>query len=213
MLSRPERAFQPGKGSGQKQTKYESETLSQGLRFANKASRIFVQTGAEAFRIFASSFVRSLPASPMKRVAVRQASKASANQSLAGRQDSGLSRSATGVKSGCRNLPTPGGALLRSGTRAKGAGTNRAGIGDAAKSRDPSRERQCRFGAPDGPGKVMVAKGLRLNWRRNIFAPDIRFIAYAPIFPCFSLFSPLFSLLRGGFWLRLSAENRLFSDG
>ena len=91
-----------------------------------------------AFRIVASSSARPLSRPAKQRVIVRQAGKASANQSVAespstGRQShAGLSHAPAGVKSGWRNLARPAGALPRSGTRAKGSGTNGAGIGDAA---------------------------------------------------------------------------------
>lgn len=51
-------------GSGRKQTQYESETPLDGLRFADKASRIFVRTTARAFRIVESSRNPSFPARP-----------------------------------------------------------------------------------------------------------------------------------------------------
>ena len=161
MLSRPARAFRPGKGSGQKQTKYESETLLRGLRFANKASRIFVQTGAEAFRIVASSFVRSFPAPPLKRVVVRQAGKASANQSLASRQDwlrivalSDRRQVRLPKPSAPRRLPAPirdegeetGDKQGRNRRRANRAIRRGKGNADSARRTDPC--------------KVMVAKGL-----------------------------------------------------
>ena len=82
-LVEPARGRHPGGGSGQQQTKYESETPPQGLRFANKASPIFVQTGARALRIVASSSPRSFPAPAGSESIVRRGRKASANQSLA----------------------------------------------------------------------------------------------------------------------------------
>src|SRR5271163_1365939 len=78
-LVEPTRGRHPGGGSGQQQTKYESETPPQGLRFANKASPIFVQTGARALMIVAPFLSRP----GWKRSIVRCGRKASANQPLA----------------------------------------------------------------------------------------------------------------------------------
>ena len=120
-----------------------------------------MQVGAEAFRIFAWSLVRSFPAPPMKRVVVVEAGEASANQSLAGRRDrvriAALERPASSVVAG--TFPPREAPCSDPGRRRRERG--QTGPESATReSRDPSREKQSRFGVLDGSGKVMVAKGL-----------------------------------------------------
>ena len=68
----------------------------------------------------------------------------------------GLSQGRATVKSGCRSLDRPLGALPRSGTRVKGPGTKGAGISDAA--RRPIRR------AKRNPGKGAPPRR-RKSWR------------------------------------------------
>ena len=167
MKSRPARAFHPGKGSGQKQTEYRiGDPVTGNSDSRTKRVKSLMQTGAEAFRIFASSFVRSLPAPPVKRVVVRQAGKASAKSVSLPNQKRGRQDWSRIVALSDRRqvwLPKPSApgrlpAPIRD--EGEGSGDKQGRNRRRAKSRDPSRERQCQFGAPGGPGKVMVAKGL-----------------------------------------------------
>ena len=70
-------------GSGQKQTKYESETPSQGLRFANNASRIFGARPAHRPQDCLLVAAPLLSRRVRKRTVVCSACKAPANQGLA----------------------------------------------------------------------------------------------------------------------------------
>jgi hypothetical protein len=112
-------------GSGQQQTKYESETSSHGLRFAYKASRIFRarrplklsgRLGTLPFRLAPGTKSRQISELP-NRDHTRELCPRGRPRSSHGRQ----------------SLPSSGGSLPRSGTRAKEAGTNGAGIGDAPR--------------------------------------------------------------------------------
>ena len=145
------------------------------LRFADKASRIFhADRRTEPSGLSLRRLLAPFPAPQSSGSSFCRAGKASANQSVAespsmGRQSrAGLSHAPAGVKSGWRNLARPAGALPRSGTRAKGPGTNGAGIGDAANARDSSRQRQSGFRAPGGRDNVMVAKGLSAHCALSI---------------------------------------------
>ena len=127
------RASRRGGGSGQKQTKYESETPPQGLRFANKASPIFVQTGARALRIVASSSPRSFPARLEANHSSTRAQSASESVTcrIADRHRA-LSHAPDVVKHGRRNLAFPSSVPAPMRDLAKGPGTNGVKISDAA---------------------------------------------------------------------------------
>ena len=112
-------------GSGQQQTKYELETPSHGLRFAYKASRIFKarrplrlsgRLGTLPFRLAPGTKCRQISELP-NREHTRELCPRGRPTSSHGRQ----------------SLPSFGASLPRSGTRAKEAGTNGAGIGDAPR--------------------------------------------------------------------------------
>ena len=120
-------------GSGQQQIKYESETPTEGLRFANKASPIFVQTGAQALTIVASPPPRSFPArlggepkfaAPAKRRRISHLP----NRRLRSSFVAGARR----VKFLVAEMLPFDELPAQSGTGAKGPGTNRVRIGDAA---------------------------------------------------------------------------------
>jgi hypothetical protein len=112
-------------GSGQKQIKYESETPSHGLRFANKASQILGphspsglsgRLGAVPFRAAPGTKCRQIRRLPNREQA-RPLCPRGRLTSSHGRQ----------------SLPSSGASLPRSGTQAKEAGTKGAGISDAAR--------------------------------------------------------------------------------
>ena len=112
-------------GSGQQQTKYESETPSHGLRFAYKASRIF--RARRPLRL--SGRLGTLPFRLAPGTKCRQISELPNRDHTRELCPRGRPRSSHGRQS----LPSSGGSLPRSGTRAKEAGTNGAGIGDAPR--------------------------------------------------------------------------------
>ena len=112
-------------GSGQQQTKYESETPSHGLRFAYKASRIF--KARRPLRL--SGRLGTLPFRLAPGTKCRQISELPNCEHTRELCPRGRPTSSHGRQS----LPSFGASLPRSGTRAKEAGTNGAGIGDAPR--------------------------------------------------------------------------------
>jgi hypothetical protein len=140
-------------GSGQQQTEYESETPSDGLRFADKASRIF---GARR-PIRLSGRLRTRP------FRLAAGTKSRQIRELPNREHtwSALSQRPSDVKSWA---PKP--SVLRRLTapiRDEGEGSGHKWSRNQRRGarRDSRRERQSQFASPWRRGQVMVAKAFR----------------------------------------------------
>jgi len=109
------------------------------------------RTGVQDCRFVAArSFPSHLEANPrFARLAKRQGSDACR-----------IFERGAGLSPGCRNLSFRGGTLLRSGTWAKGPGTNGARIGDAALRSIRASESNGNLGRRLHPSQFMVGKAL-----------------------------------------------------
>ncbi len=147
-------------GSGRQQIRYESETLLYGLRFADKASRIFVQArrpGRQDCRVVLEPFLSAPP---------RPANKASANQGVA--ESRALTPRAAPLCRGGHPASSHGRQSLRRSSRPpapirdarEGTGHKKSRNQRRDAWRDSPRERQSQFAPPPRRARVMAPNGL-----------------------------------------------------
>ena len=145
-------------GSGQQQTKYESETSSHGLRFAYKASRIFRarrplklsgRLGTLPFRLAPGTKCRQISELP-NRDHTRELCPRGRPRSSQGRQ----------------SLPSSGGSLPDPG---RGEGTEHKWSRNRRRAApsDSRREKQSQFASPARRSQAMVAKAFRPSAARR----------------------------------------------
>ena len=160
------RHIHPRKDQGEQQIKYESETRSHGTRIRKQSESNLLRRAAcrrlQGRQVGCRNFPIRRSAAPIRDAGERRGHKSSRNR----RRRHRAIRRAKGnpfragppsaVRHGCQSLAAPGGALPRSGTRAKETGTKGAGISDAAH-----RAIRRAKGNPNSPSPGAAAK----SWR------------------------------------------------